>query len=65
MVPIFGMMQRLGNVDEKEMFRTFNMGIGMVVVCPESSKNSIVKLIKDYFEIGRITTGKASVDIKS
>ncbi|MGI8812560.1 MAG: phosphoribosylformylglycinamidine cyclo-ligase, partial [Pyrinomonadaceae bacterium] len=29
-LPIFGLMQQLGNVSEKEMFRTFNMGIGMV-----------------------------------
>src|SRR5256714_4324526 len=32
-LPIFTLMQRLGNIDEPEMYRTFNMGIGMVVVC--------------------------------
>nr|HQU94175.1 phosphoribosylformylglycinamidine cyclo-ligase [Pyrinomonadaceae bacterium] len=31
-LPVFGMMQKLGNVSDKEMFRTFNMGIGMVIV---------------------------------
>ncbi len=30
--PIFGLLQRLGNVPTEEMFRTFNMGVGMVVV---------------------------------
>src|SRR2546423_4175820 len=32
-LPIFTLMQRLGNIDQPEMYRTFNMGIGMVVVC--------------------------------
>ncbi|MEW6107207.1 MAG: AIR synthase-related protein, partial [Bacillota bacterium] len=29
--PIFGLIQRLGNVDQREMMRTFNMGIGFVI----------------------------------
>src|SRR5436309_1623042 len=32
-LPIFEVMQQLGNIAEPEMFRTFNMGIGMVIVC--------------------------------
>ena len=64
-LPIFGMMQRLGNVDEKEMFRTFNMGIGMIVVCSEASKGAIADRIKDYYEIGCVTTGNVTVDILS
>jgi phosphoribosylformylglycinamidine cyclo-ligase len=64
-LPIFGMMQRLGNVDEKEMFRTFNMGIGMVVICSEASKGAIADRIKDCYEIGCVTTGNVSVDILS
>ena len=35
-------MQKLGNVEDKEMFRTFNMGIGMAVVCSGSDKEQIV-----------------------
>ena len=62
-LPIFGLMQRLGNVDEKEMFRTFNMGIGMIVVCAETDKNAIEDLIKPCYEIGRITTGIGNVEI--
>jgi len=62
-LPIFGIMQSLGNVDEKEMFRTFNMGIGMVIVCSASDKNTIADLIKDCYEIGFVTMGNASVDV--
>ena len=62
-LPIFGMMQRLGNVDEKEMFRTFNMGIGMVMVCSQSNKNAIAERMTDCYEIGRITAGYGNVEI--
>ncbi|MEJ7849247.1 MAG: phosphoribosylformylglycinamidine cyclo-ligase [Pyrinomonadaceae bacterium] len=62
-LPIFGMMQKLGNVEEKEMFRTFNMGIGMIVICSESDKNAIADHIKDFHEIGRVTTGTGNVGI--
>src|SRR5437763_4613258 len=32
-LPIFILMQRLGNIDEREMYRTVNLGAGMVIVC--------------------------------
>lgn len=62
-LPIFGMMQRLGNVDEKEMFRTFNMGIGMVVVCSEIDKPAVTAALGTCYDIGRIATGDKNVDI--
>ncbi len=62
-LPIFGMMQRLGNVDEKEMFRTFNMGIGMIVVCSNADKNSVAGLIGNSYEIGRVAAGNQRVAI--
>lgn len=63
-LPIFGMMQRLGNVDEKEMFRTFNMGIGMVVVCTSGDADAIRRELGDCHEIGRVVAGDKNVDIK-
>ena len=56
-LPIFGMMQRLGNVDEKEMFRTFNMGIGMVVVCSEGDKKELRGHMAGCYEIGCVVGG--------
>ncbi len=64
-LPVFGVMQKLGNVDENEMFRTFNIGIGMVVICSESDKNSVSDGIKGCYEIGRVTVGSRSVKILS
>jgi phosphoribosylformylglycinamidine cyclo-ligase len=42
---IFGLIQETGNVDDVEMYRVFNMGIGMVaVVAPEDAERSIAIL---------------------
>ena len=56
-LPIFGMMQRLGNVDEKEMFRTFNMGIGMVLICSENDIETLLASISDPYIIGNVNQG--------
>ena len=64
-LPIFGLMQRLGNVDEKEMFRTFNMGIGMIVVCAKGNKDAIANRVKDCYEIGDVTSGSVPVKVRS
>jgi phosphoribosylformylglycinamidine cyclo-ligase len=62
-LPIFGLMQRLGNVDEKEMFRTFNMGIGMIVVVSENVESDVTDKIENCVNIGRITAGAEIVSI--
>lgn len=62
-LPIFGMMQRLGNVPDHEMFRTFNMGIGMIVVCSEFEKGSVADNVACSYEIGRIISGTSRVEI--
>ena len=66
-LPIFGIMQRLGNVEDGEMFRAFNMGIGMVIICAESEKEEIVSHIEEFgencFVIGRVVAGKKDVSI--
>ena len=62
-LPVFGVMQKLGNVDEKEMFRTFNMGIGMIIVCSEADKYGINDIVTPCYNIGRIVTGSKQVKI--
>lgn len=63
--PIFGLMQRLGNVDDNEMFRTFNMGIGMVVICASSAQAAISDQFTSSYLIGRISAGAIGVKIDS
>lgn len=54
---LFSWLQKTGNVPQEEMYRTFNMGIGFVLIVPESAKEGIKKAAKAY-EIGRIVKGQ-------
>ena len=63
-LPVFGVMQSLGNVSEKEMFRTFNMGIGMIAVISSENKKTLMSHLDGCFEIGRVVEGEKSVSIK-
>lgn len=63
-LPVFGLMQKLGNVEDSEMFRAFNMGIGMVVVCAEEDKEFFKENITECFEIGRVVRGNKEISIK-
>jgi phosphoribosylformylglycinamidine cyclo-ligase len=44
--PVFSFLQEAGNVSDKEMLRTFNMGIGMVVIVPEHSAMDVVQRLE-------------------
>ncbi|UCG57232.1 MAG: phosphoribosylformylglycinamidine cyclo-ligase [Phycisphaerales bacterium] len=65
---IFTFMQETGPVQEQEMFRVFNMGIGFVLIVAEDFANSISKKLTRFGEqvytIGRITTGTGKVILK-
>lgn len=59
--PIFRLIQEKGNVPENEMYKTFNMGIGFVlVVRPDVAKN-ILKSENDAVLCGMISKGKVGV----
>jgi len=57
--PIFKIIQDMGGVDESEMFRVFNMGIGMTIVAPEKDSKEIINHLQVLGEqahiIGHIT----------
>ena len=60
-VPVFDVMQSIGNVDIDEMFRAFNMGIGIVFVVDFNDVSSIKDVLKDLtdiYEIGTVVSGK-------
>ena len=57
------MMQRLGNVTDTEMFRTFNMGIGMMVICSDNDADSICVDVGECHEIGQIVKGEKAISI--
>lgn len=59
--PIFKLLQKWGNVPWEEMYRTFNMGIGMVLIVDEANsdqvKADLTKAGESCFEIGRVIKG--------
>jgi len=65
---IFTFLQEAGPVEESEMYRVFNMGIGYVLIVAEDFADSIQKKLSRYgekvYRIGRITTGMGKVVLK-
>jgi phosphoribosylformylglycinamidine cyclo-ligase len=58
---IFQLMQQLGTIAEAEMFRTFNMGIGMVIVCAADEVAQIKNVLSNCYPIGRVVAGERQV----
>lgn len=65
---VFELMRGIGNVPENEMYRTFNMGVGMVIVCSPSNAATIKGHLKEMgeacYEIGRVISGNRDVTIE-
>ncbi|MFC0213391.1 phosphoribosylformylglycinamidine cyclo-ligase [Paenibacillus chartarius] len=66
--PIFRLLQEVGSVSNNDMFRTFNMGIGMVIVVSEDDAEAAVKLLReqgeDVYRLGRVTAGERVVTFR-
>jgi len=62
---IFTFLQKAGPIEEAEMFRVFNMGIGFVLIVAEDFANAIARKLTRFgekvYKIGRITTGTGKV----
>ncbi|MCS7121987.1 MAG: phosphoribosylformylglycinamidine cyclo-ligase [Archaeoglobaceae archaeon] len=54
---IFRFIQELGKVDYDEMYRTFNMGMGFMIISPEHEVEKIKKLVEAY-EVGYVDEGE-------
>jgi phosphoribosylformylglycinamidine cyclo-ligase len=65
---VFSFLQARGPVEEDEMFRVFNMGVGFVLIVAEDFANSMARKLARYgekvYRIGRITTGTGKVVLK-
>lgn len=66
-LPIFDILQTIGNVSERDMYNTFNMGIGMAMVVSEEQAEDVVKYAESLGEkaylIGTVEKGDAGVEI--
>ena len=66
-LPIFTHLQQLGSVQEDEMFRTFNMGLGLICVIPAArlrrAQTLLEKLGEPYFVVGHVLNSKGNESI--
>jgi phosphoribosylformylglycinamidine cyclo-ligase len=51
---IFSLIQKKGRVDEREMYRVFNMGVGMLVVCSPTHVDELLAAIPEAWVIGEM-----------
>ena len=54
-LPIFKIIQAEGGISDQEMYRVFNMGLGMVAVCPEANVAKVLECLPDAVVIGKMT----------
>lgn len=65
-LPIFKVLCELGKLADSEAYRTFNMGIGLVMIVPAASVSAMRAALTDFpsfplFEIGRVVAGQQTV----
>lgn len=66
--PIFSLIQKEGKISDEEMYRTFNMGIGMVLVVRQNDVSKVINKLKmiryDSYIIGKVIKGKKQMIIR-
>ena len=64
-LPIFDLIARWGNVPERDMFNTYNMGVGMSVVVPAAQVETALSILRqngdDAYVIGEIVAGEEKI----
>lgn len=66
-LPIFKLIQNAGNISERDMFNTFNMGVGMSIIVPDDEKELALKILQengeDAYLIGYIQKSEERIQI--
>jgi phosphoribosylformylglycinamidine cyclo-ligase len=66
-LPIFDLIQKTGNIPERDMFNTFNMGVGMSVVVPEAQADKALEILhangEDAYVVGHVAKSEEKVRI--
>ena len=52
--PIFTLLQEMSNIDRDEMYRVFNMGLGMVLVCDKSRADDVMSQVPEAVVVGEV-----------
>ena len=62
-LPIFRLIQDYGKVSEEEMYRVFNMGLGLVIVCGATESDRVRALLPEARVVGEVVEGKSGTGI--
>ena len=66
-LPIFDLIAKTGNVSERDMFNTFNMGVGMSVIVPPEYLEAALSILRnegeDAYVIGKIVKSEDKIRI--
>jgi len=66
-LPIFDLIAKEGNISERDMFNTFNMGVGMSIVVAQEDAEKAVEILKangeDAYVIGKIENSEDKITI--
>ena len=64
-LPIFNLLAKTGNIPERDMFNTYNLGVGMSIVVPASELDTALEILRangeDAYVIGEIVKGEDKV----
>ena len=64
-LPIFDLIMKTGNIPERDMFNTFNMGVGMSIVVPAAEVDTALEILRangeDAYVIGKIVAGDEKI----
>ena len=66
-LPIFDLIAKVGGISERDMFNTFNMGVGMSIVVPANEVDTALEILKecgeDAYVIGEIVESDSKITI--
>ncbi len=66
-LPIFSLIQKAGNIPARDMYNTFNMGIGMILAVPASQAQAALDALaaagETAYQIGSVVAGEAGVEL--
>ena len=67
-LPIFDLIAKFGNIPERDMFNTYNMGVGMSIVVPAAEVETAIEILKangeDAYVIGKIVESDEKIVIE-
>ena len=66
-LPIFDLIQKKGDIPQRDMYNTFNMGIGMLLALPASQAQQALEVLKaageKAYQVGSVVSGEDGVEL--